>query len=82
MLWEASCERALGGGAYSREPHNCDRSLSAITFANGNEIKNREHRRTQLEPIRPGSAFFRVDGRPDVAKLKPANWAAAGTRGG
>ena len=31
---------------------------------------------------RPGCAFFWVDGRRDVPKLKPANWAAAGTRGG
>ena len=58
---------------YSREPDESHRSLSVITFSNGNEIKNREHRRTQLEPIRPGSAFFWIGGRPDVPKLKPAN---------
>ena len=67
------CLSALPRGQYSREPHNCDRSLSVITFANGTEIKNREHRRTQLEPIRPGSTFFWVDGRPDVPKLSPVN---------
>ena len=70
-----------GSLQYSREPDNSIRSLSVITFANGTEIKNRDHRRTQLEPMRPGSAFFWVDGRRDVPKLKPANWAAAGTRG-